>query len=533
MNISRKLFFLAVLITLSAVGFGQSLPAKYGKLDEKEIKLTNYQGANAVILVDYGEYKFDGQLGQVYFMFKRFLRIKILTEEGLKYATQTIPFYDLHKATYFPYNKSYMLKAQTLNIDKNGKIVKSKVKIKNTSETPADDEFNASLTLNFPNVKVGSVIEYEITIPTIETVNPSPWYIQYEIPTVWNELRIIAPLDFNYAVKSYNTDYFNVSEVKDITTSISYPGRLLNYNGYLYQFVRQNVPALAYGGNPLDYNNSRMFIKFMLDYASKTYLFPRMDEIFKATDPEFKYLDKSEKQTQLTDVGFLMYKKPTMEKMAKEFNRSDRFGIPMILNMGYKDTIRTLTKDSQTMEDKVNAIYNFVLNSVEWNNKYRIFVNSGIPMFMVKLVDKFSSEPTRMNVSLQKVMNKHKGSNSEINAILINLLRANRINAYPVLVSTLNNCYLDTSFFNIHQFNHVIAAVEINGEIKYLDAAAKDGKSIMTREPINEFGLLIDPKKARWVKVAEPYPVLPANEMNRKTNILPEDKEEVEILKEQ
>jgi hypothetical protein len=253
-----------------------------------------------------------------------------------------------------------------------------------------------------------------------------------------------------------------------------------------------------------------MFVKFMLDYASKSFLFPRMTELFKAMEPEFKYLNRTEKQSTLENVGFVLYKKTNLPKITKDLNKSDRFGLPLILNMGMKDTLMKLTADIENEEEKVMSIYHYVQNQTEWNGKYRIFVDAGIPLFMIKLADKFSKEPVKMNTSLQKVMYKHKGSNGEINSILINLLRSAGFKAYPVLTSTLNTCYLDTSFYNLHQFNHVITAVELDNHEILLDATRKSDGSIMTLEVMNEYGILIELQKARWIKVSNPYPVLPS-----------------------
>ena len=500
-------FFTLFVSTILCIG--QHAPVKYGKVLEKDTALKNYPGADAVILCDYGEYSFDGKTGVVYFDFTRHLRIKILNEAGLRYAKQLIPFYDLHSATFYTNNRSYILRAQTLNVDSKGKVIKTKVKSKHTAETKPDENFNASLTINFPNVKPGSIIEYEITIPTIELVNPSPWMVQYDMPSLWSELRIITPQDFNFAIKPYNMEYADVSEYKSIATSIQYPGRSFVYNANQYQFIRKNVPALPYLGNDLDFNNRRMFVKFMLDYGSRKFLFPRMDELLKATDPEFKYLNKSEKQTTLESAGFVLYKRPNLSKIAKDLNKSDRFGLPLILNMGMNDTIKKLTGTAKTDEEKVLVIYNFVRNQAEWNGRYRIFVDAGVPLFLIKLADKFTKEPVKMNTSLQKVLHKHKGTNSEINAILINLLRSAGYKANPVLVSTLNNSYLDTSFYNLHQFNHLIAAVEVDGREILLDAVKKGNGTILTSDVMNEFGILIELQKARWIQVTNPYPILP------------------------
>jgi len=85
---------------------------------------------------------------------------------------------------------------------------------------------------------------------------------------------------------------------------------------------------------------------------------------------------------------------------------------------------------------------------------------------------------------------------------LINMLRSAGFNTNPVLVSSLNTCYLDTSFFNLHQFNHLIAAVEVDGRVILLDAVKKGDGSIMTSDLMNEFGLKIELRSARWIKVA-------------------------------
>jgi hypothetical protein len=333
--------------------------------------------------------------------------------------------------------------------------------------------------------------------------------VQYDIPSLWNELRITTPQDFDYAVKAYNLDYADVNKFKAIPTSITYPGRSIVYNGTQFQFTRKNIPSLPYPGNDIDFNNSRMFVKFILDYASRKFLFPHMDEIFKAMDPEYRYMGKAEKNITLDNSGYVLYRKPDLQKLAKTLNKSERFGIPLILNMGLNDTIRKLTSLYNTDNEKIMAIYKFVTDNAEWNKQYRIFVDSGMPLFLVRLADKFSSQPVKMNLSLQKVMRKQEGTNSEINSILINLLRASGFKANPVLVSTLNTGYLDTTFFTLQQFNHIIAGVELDGEQILLDATKKGDGSIMSSDIMNEFGLMIELKKARWIQVAYPYPILP------------------------
>lgn len=514
MSFTRITLIVFSLVMSTVICVGQRPPLKYGKVEEHEIALTSFRGADAVILCDYGEYKFNAVTGVVFFEYTRHLRIKILTEDGLRYATQQVHFYDLHSASYSPYNLEYTLRAQTLNVNEKGKIVASKVKTRFTSATEPNEDFNTTLTINFPYAKPGSIIEYEITVPTLETVNPAPWMVQYDIPSIWSELRIITPQEFNYAIKSYNIDYSDVYAFENIATSIQFPGKSVVYNGNQFQFIRKDIPSLPYMRNDIDYNNSRMYIKFILDYATKNFLFQGMNEIFKATDPEYKYMEKSEKQLSLDHKGYILYKRQDLQKISTNLNKSERFGVPLVLNMGMNDTVWKLIRQFDNDEDKVMAIYDFVRSQVKWDYRYRIFVNEGVPLFIVKLADKFSQEPVKMNTSLKKVMQKREGTNSEINAVLINLLRAAGFKANPVLTSTLKNGYLDTTFFNLHQFNHLIASVVVDGEEILLDAVEKGDGSIMSSEIMNEYGLMIEAKKARWIQVAYPYPILPRNVVN-------------------
>jgi len=513
MTFRATIFCVFCLVSATVICAGQLPPLRYGRLHEKDTALTSYEGADAVILCDYGQYMFSNEkFGTVYFHYTRHLRIKILTEAGMRYATQQIPFYDLQSASYSIYSQSYSLRAQTLNVNAKGKIVESKVKFRNIDVTEPDEYFNARLTIHFPDVRPGSIIEYLITIPTFETVNPAPWMVQYDIPCLWNELRIITPVYFSFAIKPYNMEYSDVCEIKSIMTGISYPNmrRSGSYEAKQFQFIKTDIPSLPFSGNETDYNNSRMFVKFMLEFATQRQLLPGMSEIIKGMDPGYKYMKRSEKRTALLKSGYILYRRPDLKEITKDLNRSEQFGIPLILNLGFNDTLKKITGVYDTDEEKVMAIYHFVRDQLEWNKQYRILLDPGIPFFLIWLVDKITREPVKMNVTLKKVIDKGEGNNSEINGVLINMLRAAGFRARPVLVSTLNNtCYLDTSFFNLHQFNHMIAAVEVDGREILLDAVRKWEGTIMTADLMNEFGLLIELRRARWIKVADQHSVPP------------------------
>jgi hypothetical protein len=241
----------------------------------------------------------------------------------------------------------------------------------------------------------------------------------------------------------------------------------------------------------------------MLEYATRKFALPYMEELFKATDPGFKYLDKAEKSSVLMNSGFIIYNKPELENLPKSLMKDPGFGPPLIINMGLADTVKKITANSKTSEEKAMAIYNYVSNQMEWDSSYRVFVNMGFPVKIVEFISRFSSSDLNMNASLSKPFRKQIGTSSEINFILINLLNTAGVKAFPVLVSTKDFDILDSSFFNLHQFNHVVAYVELDGKNLLLDAARNGNGTILTTVPMNESGLLVKKNEAEWIRVVK------------------------------
>lgn len=475
----------------------QKPPLKYGKLDESEIILTEYQNYDAVVLCDYGIYSFNAQIGPLYFYYTRHLRIKILTEEGLKYAKQSIGFYDLKMAEYFKNNRVYELQAQTLNVNNSNKIVKSKVKSKHCIEQGADADFNNVLQINFPDVKIGSIIEYKINIPTIEVVNPPSWVFQHEIPVLYSELRVICPEYIQYSGKLYNMDHLDISEKTFQTRAVNYPRGSYSYQAYIMQFAKANIPAADVNTPDLD----RMRLKIMLDFASQKLTIPGVQYLFRACEREYKFKDRAEKNMTLTNNSFILYKKPDLSKLSQKMLKDPYFGPPLTIHMGLNDTILKLTKNIKNSNAKVKTIYDFVSGHMEWNGKKRTFVDPTLSKLILKVASKVSNDKANLNKSLSKPFEKQIGTNAEINFILINSLRKAGLKAHPVLVSTKDYSYLDVEFFNLHQFNHVVALVELNDNYVILDAVLTENGPLIEAVEMNNVGLVIKPNEAFWITI--------------------------------
>lgn len=192
-------FFIVVSRSPLAWGIG------FQPVSPDELKMTaNAKAPGAPALILFREVDRDdrGQTAHedVYF------RIKILTEEGRKYADVEIPFYK-------EYGKVINVHARTIEPD--GKIVNFEGKAFDKSIVKARGVKYLAKTFTMPDVRVGSILEYYYTTDLAENfVFDSHWILSHELytmhakfslnpyngddppmylRTVWNQLPVGAP----------------------------------------------------------------------------------------------------------------------------------------------------------------------------------------------------------------------------------------------------------------------------------------------------------------------------------------------------
>jgi hypothetical protein len=128
--------------------------------------------------------------------------------------------------------------------------------------------------------------------------------------------------------------------------------------------------------------------------------------------------------------------------MTKEFEGQVNKNIPG--TGAFTDDIKKLTSD----EDKMKAVYKYVRSNMTWNGYNSKYAGDGV----------------------KEAWEKKKGTNGEINLILINLLKEVGLETYPALVSERWHGKVNTDFPFVDQFNTVFACVDIKGKKYYLDA---------------------------------------------------------------
>ena len=89
------------------------------------------------------------------------------------------------------------LKAHTYNLE-NGKVVETKVDVKNSVYRSGLDKNHVVQKFAFPAIKEGSIIEYEYTISSDFIFNLQPWKFQGDHPVLWSEYQVSIPEFFYY-----------------------------------------------------------------------------------------------------------------------------------------------------------------------------------------------------------------------------------------------------------------------------------------------------------------------------------------------
>lgn len=136
------------------------------------------------------------------------------------------------------------------------------------------------------------------------------------------------------------------------------------------------------------------------------------------------------------------------DEVTRELTSVTEFGGQLSKNIPGTDDFIKQAKALPSPEEKMKMVFNFVRSNMNWNNLYSRFAVEGV----------------------KDAWQKKSGSSSDINFILIKLLKEAGLEAYPMLVSERFHGKVNTAYPFIDQFNSVFACVMINKRKYYLDA---------------------------------------------------------------
>lgn len=420
-------------------------------VSRKELEMTTYSSdssAAAVVLFDTGNLRVEDDL-QYYL--DRHVRIKIFRPEGYKHATIELD-----------YNKEYEqdiedLEAITYRLNEKGKIEKYEVEKNSFFDEKILDDWNR-IRFTFPSLEPGCIIEYRYTYKIGDPGYLPVWYFDRSIPVKWNQLVAEFPSFFNFSKIFSGEDRLDINEWEEFTKTIRItPGsnnnfnsygsnvskrrRKINFNGERFTWVmkdREAIPDLPFMTTPDDY---RTRIRIQLS--------------------ELNIPDK-----QIQEDYFKSWMN-LINRLLKE----EGFGSYLKRHSQYEDILSNLSIANQTKIKRVSLIYDYLIDSFNWDNTYRLYGEE----------------------DFDKVMDSRTGSGSELNLLLTGLLRKANVEAYPVLISTRDHGSVLTKYVLPYQFNHLIVLVKLGDHDLLLDAATEKHRPLylLPENDLNGKGLVV------------------------------------------
>lgn len=320
---ARFIIALTLAFLCSYTGFAQALPVKWGKIsaDELKFKVCPYDSsATAVVLCDYGEVSFN--YGS-YVTINRHIRIKILDRKAIDRANVVLPYYvanELEKIT--------DIKAQTINVNAQGKTIMHEVASSQVFDVKADEKWYQK-RFSLPSVSEGSIIEYKYTTLSKNVTFLEGWVFQNDIPTLHSEFRAKIGQDLDYRILYQGSRLMK-----------AYGEKATN------QWTLKNLPALR----------DEPFTAHYMDYAEKIRF--QLAGYYKQKDGIGGGIEYVTTMT-------------TWEKLSKEIMNDNAYTTYLNRRGVAEKMLEKINLPAD--ESKMQKIYDYVKNTIRWNGKYRIF----------------------------------------------------------------------------------------------------------------------------------------------------------------
>lgn len=427
----------------------QKMPS-FGKIDIADLQMTDCpfdKGAEAVKLIDYGKMYFDrGTAGVTLFktVYEYRIRIKILKDKGISYANVEIPFYDNNNE-----EQISAVDACTFNLDESGKVKVTNVS-KSSIYTKRGNKRFSRLIIAFPEVKVGSVIEYKYKLSRETFTNIKDWYFQSEIPTRYSEYETVVPVPFRFKSQKFVVSPLDekTSESIDVVTvgegSYSFETKKTVYSMHDIVGIRK-VPFM---GSPKDYEQR---LEFQLS-------------AIKIDQDNTRYIN-----TSWADI-------------VKGMMADSDFGAQLTKDI---PGVNELLQNARMIGDdnaRINYVFNAVRSRMLCTDNEAIFASDGVAT----------------------AWEKKTGNMADINLALINLLNKVAVKASPILLSTRDNGLVNKMYYSDRQFNNVMAYVNTGSGFLVLDATDKHSDYRLTPpDVVNTSGFVVEGDAGRWVDLVD------------------------------
>lgn len=449
-----------LVFLLLSITFVHTQEFKFGKVSKAELEETKHPleaDANAAML--YNKIHTDIR----YIQRKGFVvettvyrRIKIYNKDGFSWANHEIRLFRQNTTR----EKVNGLKGYTYNLV-DGKVKKTKLRSDGIFTENVSDNIDLE-KITMPNIKEGSVIEYEYKFLSPYVGDINEYLFQYNIPL--NKIDVTFETPMYYTFKRHYKGYYMIKpEESALTKQIIFRSKTrstravgrqttfhedkldVEYNKI--KFNLENVPALKEEKYVSNINNYRSAVKFELI------------QVEMPNEP-------------------VQYNARSWDDIVRTIYRSENFGEQLAKNSYFKEDIDALIEGESSMMVRAAKIYNYVQNKVKWNGNYGKYTDVGV----------------------RKAYKEKTGNVADMNLMLTAMLRYAGVDANPVLLSTRQHGI--HMFPTLNGFNYVITAIEVENAVILLDATNYYGEpNILPMRALNWIGRLVR-KDGSWTQIS-------------------------------
>jgi len=433
----RKLILTAVCTGILVCVNGQKHefldPPKFDNADLSKEKSALDENAPAEILYKSVHFGIDTSTGNLRKTI--FNRVKIYDKDKAEdWLNLEIPLYTNSHGDEELLNK---IKAYVYNLE-NGAPVTTKVD-KSSKYKSKESKYTTITKFAFPNVKNGSIIEYQYEVSSPFLYSIPQVIIESDTPSLYTEYILDAP---------------------------SYVAYNVNYTGSLAPKYRMVDEKTMYGISHKTYRFGYENVK-----GFKTEKFVKNDR---------NYRTKISAELHSTNFGQLKMHSSSWEEIKEKLYKDEDFGDELKKIKLAKENMPASVSETKTDIEKADAIFNYVRNTFTWNKDRGIYTENGI----------------------KKLIETKTGNAAEINLFLVMLLREAGLKAEPLVISTVDNGLINLVSPSIVGMNFVIAAVKIKEGFNLYDATSKQSsKNSLPPRDWNHYGVLIAKDKAVMMEV--------------------------------
>lgn len=364
-------FCLAITVT------GKTQASDYGSFsqEEKVLKQVPFdKEADAVILFDVATASHNEAYNLI---IERRIRIKILKDKGISNANIEIPFY-----TQNDFENITGIRGVTYSVNSTGTSIETELASKDIFRQKINDNFSV-VKFALPNVKVGSIVEYNYQDIYKNFGGLDNWYFQTELPTLYSKFFFAIPpgAEFAYSVHKSETLPININNDKK--------------EGFL-TFEMRDIPGLR----------NETFMDAAKDYLQHVDF--QLSGVISNSGAKINYLNK------WSDVS--------SELMGESY-----FGKQIDKSLGNSQAIIDKFTSIPGIEQRIKAVHNYVKEKFSWNGYNTKYTDEGIK----DLWEKGKGSSAEINLLLIKLL---KLAGVEAYPLLVSERSHGKVNtSYPIL----------------------------------------------------------------------------------------------------